>query len=188
METRARPGARLVPTPPTPAPAPGMELEVPPSTGRMRAMAEGESGGSGGGKGDKWLFPKERGSLLTTRQRVRNPPWCPAGGSHQGWDDGSELTLSCIKVCTPQKPPLAPHRIGTAAQTQPGCQFRRRMLLDLAVAGTSRCPGGWHSVMATEECCFGDADVEHAPFSTGPSIMGPLSPPSLCGGAVGGSS
>lgn len=190
-----------------------MELEVPPSAGRMWATAEGESGGSGGGKGDKRLFPRERGSLLTTRQMVRNQVMrkdhvmvrnlpCQAGGSHSGWDDGSEPSPQAVLMSAPHRSPtLAPRHIGTTVQTQPGCQFRRRMLLDLAVAGTSPCPGGCHSVMVTEEgkgqkgdadvddgCWFGDADVERAPFLPGPNAMGPLSPLSSSWGSRGGSS
>ena len=80
------------------------------------------------------------------------PGW---GGSQPGQDDGLEpspaFILSHAQVCALQKTPLAPHHIGTTIRTQPGCQFRRRMLLDPAAAGASPCPRGCRGVMVTEE-------------------------------------
>lgn len=94
--------------------------------------------------------------MIKDQVMVRNLQ-CQAGGSYPGQGDGSELspapalTLSCAEVCAPPEATLAPCHIGTMVQTQPSCQHRRRMLLDLAVAGTSLCPGGCCSVMATKE-------------------------------------
>lgn len=92
--------------------------------------------------------------MIKDQVMVRNPQ-CQAGGSNPGQGDGSELspalTLSHAKVCAPPEANIVPCHIGTTVQTQSSCQWRRRMLFDLAVAGASPCPGGCCSVMVTEE-------------------------------------
>ena len=97
--------------------------------GRMRAMAEEESGGSRGGKGDKRHFPREKRSLLTAQQMVRDRvmvknrvmmkdrvmarnPRCQAGGfpPRSGRWLGSEPSPHpepCRGLC-PSEAPLGP--------------------------------------------------------------------------------